>query len=417
MSSSAARRVVVTGLGLVTPLGVGVPKTWAGLCAGQSGTRRISQFDPTDFASQVAGEVPDFNPDDYLDVKEQKKTDRFIQLGIAAADEALAMANLAEKTGLNLEKCGVIVGSGIGGLAEVERTYDILKERGPRRVSPFFIPSMLPNLLAGQISIRHGFMGANICPVTACATGAHAIGQAMQLIQLGELDVALAGGAEASITPLTVAGFAAARALSTGFNETPESASRPFDKTRDGFVIGEGAGVLVLESLEHATARGATILAELTGFGQTADAYHMTLPREDGAGSKRAMTMALQRAGISGADVSYVNAHATSTPAGDVGEARAIAEVTGGKAQISATKSMTGHMLGAAGAAEAAFCVLALRDQIIPPTINLTTQDEAITADCTPNTARKLPLKHVLSNSFGFGGTNASILLSRWEQS
>lgn len=412
------RRVVVTGLGLVTPWGVGTQKSWEGALAGLSGIRRISHFDPTDFASQVAGEVPDFDADAILSSKDQKKMDRFIQLGLQAGDEAMQMAGLnpEEMTEEERQKASVFLGSGVGGLPEIEATAAVLSERGPRRVSPFFIPAVLTNLLAGQASMRYRFEGPNFCPVSACASGSHAIGYALRSIQSGESNIVLAGGAEACVCGSAVAGFAAARALSTGFNATPQKASRPFDAQRDGFVIAEGAGVLVLEELEHAKARGANILAELKGFGQTSDAYHMTSPREDGAGVKRAMQQAVADAGLTPEDVQYVNPHATSTPAGDVTESKAIEDVFGKNIVLSATKSMIGHSLGAAGAIEAALCVLSVKNQKIHPTINLENLSEGCDLDYVREGARSMQLKNVVSNSFGFGGTNATLLFSSHDE-
>lgn len=409
------RRVVVTGMGVVSPFGVSVPVLWAGLTAGKSGIRRITRFDSTDFASQIAGEVPDapepngFDPAQYLDVKEMRKMDRFIQLGMAAAHEAIAQAGLADLSDEAKLRTGVCVGSGVGGLPQIEETVHTLKERGPRRISPFFIPAILINLLPGHISMRWGFKGMNLSHVSACATGAHAVGEAMLAIRHGRADVMIAGGAESAVCPLSIGGFAAARALSTGFNNDPQRASRPFDKNRDGFVLGEGAAILVLESEEHAKKRGATILAEVAGYGATGDAYHLTMPSPGGEGAQRAMKLALEDAGMNAADVGYVNAHATSTPAGDEVESSAIRGVFGDKVAVSATKSMTGHLLGAAGSLEAVISILALREGVLPPTINLDEPDETCALDYIPHKAREAKVTAVVSNSFGFGGTNAAL--------
>jgi len=407
------RRVVVTGIGAISPLGVGVDATWAGLLAGRNGIGKITRFDASEFSCQIAGEVKDFNPDDFIERKEQKKMDLFIQYGYAASIEAVQDAGLEDVSDALAERIAVVLGSGIGGLPEIERTYDILKERGPRRVSPFFIPSILTNLLSGQVSIKYGFKGPNLCTVTACATGAHSIGSAMRMIQYGEIDAAVAGGAEASICPSAMAGFASAKALSKGYNDDPAHACRPFDENRDGFVMSEGAGVLVLEEMEHAKARGAKIYAEIAGFGQTGDAYHMTSPSADGEGGARAINLALKDAAMNADEVGYVNAHATSTPAGDAIESGSIERVFGRKITVSATKSMTGHMLGAAGGLEAAICALSMRDQKIAPTINLENPSEGCNLDYTPHTARDLKHSASLSNSFGFGGTNASLIFKK----
>lgn len=407
------RDVVVTGLGVVSPVGNNVPEMWASLMAGRSGIGRVSHFDPTDFPCQVAGEVKGFDPASTgLDAKDLKKCDRFILLGLAAAREALLQAGLADKAALSeefRERVAVVVGTGIGGLPAIEEAAATLREKGPKRISPFFIPAMLPNLLAGQLSIQYGFMGANVCPVSACATSAHAIGWGKRLIEWGEADVVIVGGAESTVCPTSMAGFSAMRAMSTGFNETPEKASRPFDAARDGFVMGEGAAVMVLEAADVAARRGARALARLRGFAQTADASHVTLA--DGRGSLRAMRLALAEAGLQPSDVGYVNAHATSTPAGDAPEAAAIAEVFGDRIAVSSTKSMTGHLLGAAGALEAVISVMALREQVLPPTLNADNVDVAL--DVVPHTARRVSgVTAALSNSFGFGGTNASLIFS-----
>ena len=413
MSCTNHRRVVVTGLGLVTPMGIGTSKNWEALSNGKSGIGPVTHFDASAYASQVAGEVKDFDPADWLSPKDIKKADRFIHLGIAAADEAIQQAGLEKASDELKEKTAVILGSGMGGLVEIEKTKETLMERGPRRVSPFFIPAILPNLLAGQVSIRNGFKGPNICTVSACASGAHAIGDAFLSIKRGESNAAITGGAEGCVSPLTVAGFSAMKALSTQFNSEPMKASRPFDENRDGFVMAEGAGVLVLEEMETAKARGANILAEMVGFGQTGDAYHLTSPSENGEGGQRAMKAALDMANLTPEDIQYVNAHATSTPAGDEIESQAIEAVFGQDIKISATKSMTGHMLGAAGGAEAAFSILALNHQVAPPTINLDNPSENCRLDYVPNTAQDLKMQAVLSNSFGFGGTNASLIFKK----
>lgn len=409
--------VVITGIGLVTPLGNSTQTTWENLLAGKSGIGRITAFDVTDYASQIAGEVKNFDPATTgMDAKELKRCDRFIQLGLAATREAMAQANLLDLKDLPKEvreRTAVLLGSGIGGVATVEDAAATIAQKGPRRLSPFTIPAMLPNLLAGQVSIQYGAQGANVCPVSACATSAHAIGWGKMLIERGDADIVIAGGAEAAITPVSVGGFAAMRALSSSFNDTPERASRPFDETRDGFVIAEGAATLILESESHAKARGAVILGRLAGFGQSGDASHMTTPSEGGEGAQRAMRQALRDAKLTPADIGYVNAHATSTPAGDEAESAAITSVFGEKVLVSATKSATGHLLGAAGALEAAFCLLALRYQTLPATLNLNTPSASCTLDYIPHAPRKVNgLKAALSNSFGFGGTNASVVVT-----
>jgi 3-oxoacyl-[acyl-carrier-protein] synthase II len=424
------RRVVVTGIGLLTPLGQGAELTWKAILEGKSGAGRITTFDPTDYACQVACEVPrvdgrggggegvpgSFNPDDTLAPKDQRRVDDFILYAIAAADEAVKDSGWVPENDEDKERTGVIIGSGIGGLATIERTSVELFEKGPRRVSPFFIPSALINLASGQVSIRHGFKGPNHSVVTACATGAHAIGDAARLIKYGDADVMVAGGAEAAICPVGVAGFIACRAMSTGFNDNPQKASRPYDKDRDGFVMGEGAGVLVLEEYEHAKARGAKIYAEVAGYGLAGDAYHITAPAEDGDGGFRAMKAAIKDAGIDPADIDYVNAHGTSTPLGDEIELGAVTRLLGDAAKgmtMSSTKSATGHLLGAAGAIESAFTVLAIRDQIAPPTINLDNPSVETQIDLVPNKAKPMKIDIALSNSFGFGGTNASVVFKK----
>ncbi|HEY9235979.1 MULTISPECIES: beta-ketoacyl-ACP synthase II [Phenylobacterium] len=424
------RRVVVTGIGLITPLGQGTEVTWKALLEGKSGAGRITTFDPTDYACQVACEVPrvdgrggggpdvagSFNPDDTLPPKEQRRVDDFILYAIVAADEAVKDSGWVPQTEEDKDRTGVIIGSGIGGLATIEKTSVELFEKGPRRVSPFFIPSALINLASGQVSIRHGFKGPNHSVVTACATGAHAIGDAARLIKYGDADVMVAGGAEAAICPVGIAGFIACRAMSTDFNDAPEKASRPYDKDRDGFVMGEGAGVLVLEEYEHAKARGAKIYAEVAGYGLAGDAYHITAPAEDGDGGFRAMKAAIKDAGVTPAEIDYVNAHGTSTPLGDEIELNAVTRLLGDAAKgvtMSSTKSATGHLLGAAGAIESAFTVLAIRDQIAPPTINLDNPSVQTEIDLVPHKAKPMKIDVALSNSFGFGGTNASVIFKK----
>ncbi len=416
------RRVVVTGLGLVTPLGCGVEPVWARLLDGKSGARAITKFKVDDLPAKIACDVPrgdgsdaTFNADQWVDPKEQRRIDDFIVFALAAAQQAVTDSGWDPKS--EEEKCrsGVLIGSGIGGLPGIEEAAITLHEKGPRRISPFFIPGRLINLASGQASIRFGYKGPNHAVVTACSTGAHAIGDAARMIALDDADVMLAGGAEAAISRLGMAGFAACRALSTGFNDTPERASRPYDKDRDGFVMGEGAGCVILEELEHAKARGAKIYAEVRGYGLSGDAYHITAPAEDGDGGFRSMQMALKRAGLMPSDIDYVNAHGTSTPLGDEIELKAVERLFGNaksKLTMSSTKSAVGHLLGAAGAVEAIFSVLALRDQIAPPTINLDNPSVATDIDLAPNAARKRPIEAVLSNSFGFGGTNASLVLT-----
>jgi len=415
MSERSTRRIVVTGLGLVTPLGTGVEKTWAALCAGQSGIGRITKFDPAAYDAQIAGEVRDFDPGQFIEKKEIKKMDTFIHYAVGAAQLAVDDAGL-KVAPEEATKVGVYIGSGIGGLGSIEHYHQILKEKGPGRVSPFFIPMTIINLASGQVAIRIGAKGPNSCAVTACATGNHCIGDAFRLIQHGNADVMVAGGAEAAITPLGVAGFAAAKALSFR-NDDPTRASRPFDKDRDGFVLGEGAGVVVLEELEHARRRGARMYAELIGYGMNSDAYHITAPPEEGEGAVRCMELALKDAGIAKDQIGYINAHGTSTMA-DAIETRAIKQVFGEQAYkipVSSTKSMTGHLLGAAGGIEAVFSILALHHGLLPPTINLDNPDPACDLDYVPNTARAVPIKTALSNSFGFGGVNACLIFRRLE--
>jgi len=417
------RRVVITGLGLVTPLGCGVEASWSRLLQGKSGARRIEEFEVGDLACQIACFVPrgpfsegKFDADDWMERKEQRKVDDFIIFAMGAAELALRDAGWKADTPQKQECTGVLIGSGIGGLAGIAETSLLLKDKGPRRVSPFFIPGRLVNLAAGYVSIRHGLKGPNHAVVTACSTGAHAIGDASRLVALGDADVMVAGGTESPICRIAVAGFAACRALSTGFNEQPTRASRPYDKDRDGFVMGEGAGVVVLESLEHARARGAHIYAEVIGYGMSGDAYHITAPAEDGDGAYRCMRAALARAGISASDIHYINAHGTSTPMGDEIELAAVERLFGnaaGKLAMSSTKSAIGHLLGAAGAVEAIFSVLAIRDNVAPPTLNLDNPSVATAIDLVPHEARRRSIDTVLSNSFGFGGTNASLVLRR----
>ncbi|MEK7222290.1 MAG: beta-ketoacyl-ACP synthase II [Nitrospirota bacterium] len=408
------RRVVVTGLGLITPLGIGVEKTWSALCAGKSGVRRITKFDPSHHACQIAGEVTDFNPADYIEKKDIKKMDTFIHFAVGASQMAVDDSGL-KVTEENADRVGVYIGSGIGGLPAIEAYHKVLLDKGPDRVSPFFIPMVIINLASGQVSMRIGARGPNSCAVTACATGNHCIGDAFRIIQHGEADAMVAGGTEAAITPLCVAGFASAKALSTR-NDDPERASRPFDKERDGFVLGEGAGVLVLEELESARRRGARIYAEILGYGMTADAHHITAPPEDGAGAVRCMRLALKDAGLTPDTIGYVNAHATSTMADRI-ETNAIKQVFGEHARrlaVSSTKSMTGHLLGAAGGVEAIFSILAIQRGVLPPTINQDVPDPECDLDCVPNRARQAEVHTVLSNSFGFGGVNACLIFSRY---
>jgi 3-oxoacyl-[acyl-carrier-protein] synthase II len=419
------RRVVVTGLGLVTPLGSGVKPVWERLLAGQSGIRAIQNFDVSDLAAKIAGQVPlgessegRFNADDYLMPKDQRKVDRFIVYGIAAGHQAVEDAGWMPEDEESLERTGVLVGAGIGGLETIYDNSVALFERGPRRVSPFFVPAALINLVSGQLSIRFGFKGPNHSVVTACASGAHAIGDAARLIALDDADVMLAGGAEAAVCRLGVAGFAAARALSTKFNDTPERASRPWDRDRDGFVIGEGSGVVVLEELEHAKKRGAKIYAEVIGYGMSGDAYHVTAPAEDGSGGFRAMRAALKNARLNPEDIDYINAHGTSTPLGDEIELGAVKRLFGAQAAkltMSSTKSAIGHLLGAAGSVEAIFSILAINTGVVPPTLNLDNPSPGCQGmDLVPHRAKEHQVTAALSNSFGFGGTNASLVLAAY---
>lgn len=418
------RRVVITGLGLVTPLGGNVATTWARLLNGESGARRIEEFETADLTCQIAAFIPrgaqsegKFNPDDWMESKDQRKVDDFIIYAMAAAGQALSDANFKADTTDKQERTGVLIGSGIGGLAGIAETAILLKEKGPRRVSPFFIPGRLINLASGYVSIKHQLKGPNHSVVTACSTGAHAIGDASRLIALGDADVMVAGGTESPICRIAIAGFGAARALSTGFNDRPTKGSRPYDKDRDGFVMGEGAGVVVLEDLEHAQQRGARIYAEVVGYGMSGDAYHITAPSEDGNGGYRSMQAALKRAGLAANDIDYINAHGTSTPMGDEIELGAVERLLGdakSTVSMSSTKSAIGHLLGAAGAVEAIFATLAIRDNIVPPTINLDNPSVATELDLVPHKAKKRKVDVALSNSFGFGGTNASLVLKRF---
>ena len=414
------RRVVVTGMGMVTPLGDGVDTNWRRLMAAESGIRAIQAFDTSDLATKIAGEVPagdiangHFNADTYMAPKDQRKVDKFIVFGMAAAKQAVEDSGWKPTDDEGLNRTGVMIGSGIGGLQTIYETSLVLKERGPRRVSPFFIPSALINLVSGQVSIEFGFRGPNHSVVTACATGAHAIGDAARLIQLDDADVMVAGGAEAAICRIGIAGFNACKALSTDFNDTPTQASRPWDRKRDGFVMGEGAGVLVLEEYEHARKRGAKIYAEIKGYGLSGDAYHITAPSEDGNGAQRAMKAALKRAGIGTDAIDYVNAHGTSTMA-DVIELGAVKKTFGTdayKLSMSSTKSATGHLLGAAGAIEAIYAIKSVTEQAVPPTLNLDDPDEGCDIDLVPKQAKQRKVRYALSNSFGFGGTNASLIV------
>ncbi len=408
------RRIVVTGLGIVSPVGNTVDEAWAKIVAGYSGIGRITKFDPSVFAARIAGEVKDFDVGLYLTPKEARRMDIFIHYGLAAGIQAIKDAGLEAKP-LNAERIGINIGSGIGGLKYIEDTHTEYMANGPRRISPFFIPASIINMISGNLSIMYGFQGPNLSCVSACATGNHSIGESARLIEYGDADIMVAGGAEATVTPLAIGGFASAKALSTR-NDDPATASRPWDIGRDGFVMGEGAGVLVLEEYEHAKARGAKIYCELAGYGMSADAYHMTAPTEDGSGAARAMRNALNNAQTNFDEVHYINAHGTSTPLGDVAETRAMKLCFGGHAKklaVSSTKSMTGHLLGAAGGIESVFCALAIRDQVAPPTINLFEQDPACDLDFVPNTARQMPINVVLSNSFGFGGTNATLVFRK----
>ena len=418
------RRVVITGTGLVTPLGCGTEITWKRILDSQSGISRVTSFEVDDLAAQIAGQIPTdpsdegyYNPDDWMEPKEQRKVDPFIVYGMAAAELALRDSGWKPETDEDQIATGVLIGSGIGGLEGIVEAGYTLRDKGPRRISPFFIPGRLINLVSGQVSIRHKLRGPNHSVVTACSTGAHAIGDAARLIMLGDADVMVAGGAESPVCRIALAGFAACKALATEFNDRPTEASRPYDRDRDGFVMGEGAGIVVLEELEHAKARGANILAEVVGYGLSGDAYHITAPAEDGDGAYRCMTMALKRAGLTPADVDYINAHGTSTMADtiELGAAERLVGDAASKISMSSTKSATGHLLGAAGAIEAIFSALAIRDNIVPPTLNLDNPEVETKIDLVPKVARKRQVDVALSNSFGFGGTNASLVLRRYQ--
>lgn len=425
MPGKHMRRVVVTGLGLVTPLACGVEETWKALLKGTSGVRRVEEFEVCDLASQIAAFIPrgdgsngTYNPNDWMEPKEQRKVDDFIIYAVAAADQAIADAGDLLSSDDDREAAGVLIGSGIGGLQGIAETSLLLNEKGPRRVSPFFIPGRLINLASGYVSIKHQLKGPNHSVVTACSTGAHAIGDATRLVALGDADVMVAGGSESPICRIALAGFAACRALSTGFNEEPQKASRPYDAARDGFVMGEGAGVVVLEEYERAKARGARIYAEIIGYGLSGDAYHITAPAEDGNGAFRCMQACLKRAGIAASEIDYVNAHGTSTPMGDEIELGAVERLFGdnaGSLTMSSTKSAIGHLLGAAGSVEAIFAILAMRDNIAPPTLNLDNPSVETSIDLVPHKAKAMEINTVLSNSFGFGGTNASLIMRRVE--
>jgi 3-oxoacyl-[acyl-carrier-protein] synthase II len=407
--------VVVTGVGLVIPAGIGTETAWKNICEGRSGIGPLTRFDPNGFETKIAGEVKGFNPEAYIEKKEIKKMDLFVQYALAATREALEDSQL-KITPENCDRTGVIVGTGLGGLPTLEKYHQILLEKGPSRISPFFIPMLIANLASGQIAIHFGAKGPNTCVVTACATGAHCIGDAFRAIVYGDAEAIIAGGTEANISPLSIAGFNAMKALSTR-NEEPEKACRPFEKNRDGFVVAEGAGILILEELEFALKRGAKIYGELIGYGYTGDAYHITAPSPEGEGAARCMRMAIKDAGLRPEDIDYINAHGTSTPLNDLTETQAIKTVFGEHAKkvaISATKSMTGHLLGAAGSTEAIFSLLAIRDGIIPPTINYDVPDPECDLDYVPNVARRQPLTVVMSNAFGFGGTNATLVLRKF---
>jgi 3-oxoacyl-[acyl-carrier-protein] synthase II len=418
------RRVVVTGMGMVTPLACGVEQTWKRLIAGESGAKKVDHFEVSDISAKVACVIPrgdgsngTFNPDQWMEPKEQRKVDDFIVYGMCAARQALEDAGWHPQTEEDQVATGVMIGSGIGGIEGIADTAIQLKERGPRRVSPFFIPGRIINLASGYVSIEHGLKGPNHAVVTACSTGAHAIGDASRLIALGDADVMVAGGTESPVNRISLAGFAALRALSTAFNDEPTRASRPYDKDRDGFVMGEGAGALILEELEHAKARGAKIYAEIIGYGMSGDAYHITAPAPDGNGAFRCMKMAIKRAGIMPKDIGYINAHGTSTPLGDEIELGAVQRLVGNSAgdiSMSSTKSCIGHLLGAAGAVEAIFSILAIRDGVLPPTINLDNPSVETAIDLVPHKARQRDIDIALSNSFGFGGTNASLIFRRY---
>ena len=412
------RRIVVTGMGIVSPVGNSISQAWDAICNGRSGIGPITEFDASNQGCRIAGEVRDFDITGLLGPKDARKFDKFLHYGLAAAVQALDQAGIdREGNGLNRDRAGAAIGAGIGGIATIEKTTETYLNGGPRRVSPFFIPGSIVNMTGGYLSILYGLKGPNIAIVTACTSATHNIGSAMRMIQYGDADLMVAGGCEYATCPTAIAGFVSARAM-TSRNEEPEKASRPWDRDRDGFVLSNGAGVLVLEELEHARARGAEILCELTGFGMSADAHHMTAPPEDGNGAARCMAAALHDAGINADAVQYINAHGTSTPLGDLAESRAVHTVFGAAAAqvaVSSTKSMTGHLLGAAGGVEAVFSVLAIRDGIAPPTINLDEPGEGCDLDYVPHTARDMPIDTVVSNSFGFGGTNGSLVLTRFK--
>lgn len=416
------RRVVVTGIGAITPLAANINQTWERLINGQSGISAITRFDTNDFSCKIAGEVKDgtsadeFDANKFIDPKEQKKMDRFIQLCLGATAEAINDSGWVAKTEEEQFRTGVMIGSGIGGLPEIERTSLVLRERGIKRISPFFIPSSLANLASGHISIKYGFMGPNHCVVTACASGSHAIGDSARMIEYGDVDVMICGGTEATICPVGIGGFSALRALSSSFNDNPTAGSRPWDRDRDGFVMGEGSGILILEEYEHAKKRGAKIYGELIGYGASGDAYHITAPESTGRGAVRAMRMALKNAQINASSIGYINAHGTSTPLGDEIEVAGIKQVFGDdayKVSVSSTKSSIGHLLGAAGAVEAIFSLLAMRDGVIPPTLNLENPSESCDIDLTPKNAKRKNFDISMSNSFGFGGTNACVVFKR----
>jgi len=414
LSRSQQRRVVITGLGCISPVGNSIDDAWSALTAGTSGIATITRFDASSFSTRFAGEVKGFKVDDYIPAKEARHMDTFIHYGMAAGMQAMQDSGL-EVTDANADRIGVIVGSGIGGLPMIEETHAELTSRGPRRISPFFVPASIINMISGHLSIKYGLKGPNLAIVTACTTGLHCIGAAGRLIEYGDADVMIAGGAESTISPLGLGGFASARALSAR-NDDPLTASRPWDKDRDGFVLGEGAGVMVLEEYEHAKARGAHIYAELLGFGMSADAYHMTAPLEDGDGARRCMLAALKNAGVNADQVNYVNAHGTSTPLGDVAETIAIKRALGDHAKsvvVNSTKSMTGHLLGGAGGLESVFTVLAVHKQLSPPTINIFNQDPACDLDYCANVARDMPINVAVKNSFGFGGTNGTLVFGK----
>jgi 3-oxoacyl-[acyl-carrier-protein] synthase II len=417
------RRVVVTGMGMVTPLGSGVDHNWSQIIAGKSGIARIEHFDVSDISCQIAGQVPGpetdggLNLDDWIDPRDQRKQDRFIQLGLVAACQAVDDSGWQPTARAQQNRTGVMIGSGIGGLESIVKTDQLMNEKGPRRVNPFFIPSALINLISGHVSIRYGFRGPNHAVVTACSTGAHAIGDAARIVALDDADVMVAGGTEAAVCRIGMAGFAAARALSTSYNDMPKLASRPWDKGRDGFVMGEGAGIVVLEELNHAKARGAKIYGEIKGYGMSGDAHHITAPADDGDGGFRAMQAALKRAGLTAGDIDYVNAHGTSTPLGDIIEAKAVARLLGDASStvsISSTKSATGHLLGAAGAIEAIYTIKTVQTGDLPPTLNLNKPEDAVSdLDLVPLKSRNKKVRNAMSNSFGFGGTNASLIMGK----